>query len=187
MKTTTQVRPDQRRTAPVRRAPSAPSARDDRPAIPQARQGEPRRASTAVRTSSPVRVRPPRSGPSSPQPIKPATKAVSAAQAIEELDRPAPRAPFIMLVLALVVAGMVGLVLLNTAVNENAFQLHELNKNKKELDMREQQLRRDVAELESAGALDAASKRLNLVDAGAPAFIKLPNGEVSGVPTPAGR
>jgi hypothetical protein len=107
--------------------------------------------------------------------------------AASELERTAPRAPLIMLILAMVVAGMVGLVLINTAINEDAFELHTLNRDKRAADLRERQLQRDVAELESAGALDAASKRLGLVDAGTPAFITVPDGQVLGVPEPAGR
>jgi len=97
----------------------------------------------------------------------------------------APRAPFVLLVLALVGAGLVGLLLLNTAINENAFRLYDLQADQKALDLREEQLQREVATLESTRTLDAKARALGLVPAGPPAFIRLPDGRVLGVPVPA--
>src|SRR5689334_17542200 len=50
------------------------------------------------------------------------------------------RAPFIVLVLVLAAGGLIGLVLLNTAVNENAFRLHDLDTEQARLDKEEQRL-----------------------------------------------
>lgn len=112
--------------------------------------------------------------------------AADLAEQAEVSSAPAPRAPFVLLVLGLITAALVGLVLLNTAINENAFRLHSLQKEQKALDLSEQQLQRDVAQLQSAGALDAAARRLGLVPAGQAAFIQLPSGTIIGKPTPAG-
>jgi hypothetical protein len=100
---------------------------------------------------------------------------------------PAPRAPFVLLVLGLVVAGLVALLMLNTLVNENSFRLHALTTEQQKLDLREQQLKRQVDTLETPGSMEAAARRLGLVPAGTPAFIALPGGKVLGVPTPAKR
>ena len=54
------------------------------------------------------------------------------------------RAPFLVLVLALAVGGLVGLVLLNTAVNENAFRLHDLDTRQESLDKQEQLLKQEL-------------------------------------------
>ncbi|NUS73836.1 MAG: hypothetical protein HOQ05_10565 [Corynebacteriales bacterium] len=97
-----------------------------------------------------------------------------------------PRAPFVALLLVLIVSGMVGLVLLNTAINENAFRLYELKREAKTKDLEEKQYERDLAELESPGEIDRAARQLGLVHAGTPAFIELPSGEVQGKPSPAG-
>jgi hypothetical protein len=97
----------------------------------------------------------------------------------------APRAPFVVLVLALVAAGIVGLLLLNTAINTNAFTLSRLRDKQSTLDAREQQYKRDLADLESPGSLQAAATRMGLVPAGSTAFIRLPDGKVIGVPQPA--
>lgn len=96
-----------------------------------------------------------------------------------------PRAPFLILVLVLVVAGVLGVLVLNTKINESSFRLDDLKAQQGALDLQEQQLERDLAEAQSPGNLRAAANRLGLVPAGAPAFITLPDGRVVGVPTPA--
>jgi hypothetical protein len=96
-----------------------------------------------------------------------------------------PRAPFLILIVALVVAGVLGVLVLNTKINENSFRLNDLRNNQAALDLREQQLQRDLADRESPGNLRAAATRLGLVPAGTPAFINLPDGRVVGVPQPA--
>ena len=96
-----------------------------------------------------------------------------------------PRAPFVLLVLTLVVAGVLGILVLNTKINENAFRLHDLQEQQTALDQQEQQLERELADRESPGSLAAAARRLGLVPAGNPAFIRMPDGRVIGVPQPA--
>ncbi len=96
-----------------------------------------------------------------------------------------PRAPFVLLVVAVVVAGVLGVLVINTKINENAFRLDDLRAHQAALDLQEQQLTQELAERESPGNLAAAAKRLGLVPAGTPAFISLPDGRVVGVPQPA--
>jgi hypothetical protein len=100
-------------------------------------------------------------------------------------DAPSPRTPFVVLVLFLIGAGLVALLLLNTAVNQNAFRLHALETEKKALDLQQQQLERDLLELNGPGPLQAAANRLGLVSEGTPGYIQLPDGKIVGVPTPA--
>jgi hypothetical protein len=96
-----------------------------------------------------------------------------------------PRAPFLLLMVGLVVVGVLGVLVLNTKINENSFRLNDLRNNQASLDLQEQQLARSLADLESPGNLRAAATRLGLVPAGTPAFINLPDGRVVGVPQPA--
>ncbi|HEY8532825.1 MAG TPA: hypothetical protein VIL44_02965 [Micromonospora sp.] len=98
----------------------------------------------------------------------------------------APRAPFVALVLVLVVGGVLGILLVNTKINENAFRLDTLREQQASLDIREQQLKNEIAEYEAPGNLAAQARRLGLVESGTPAFIRLPDGRVIGVPQPAG-
>jgi hypothetical protein len=97
----------------------------------------------------------------------------------------APRAPFVALVLLVVVAGVLGILMINTKTNENAFRLDELQKQQTSLDLKEQQLKQEIARNEDPGNLTAQARRLGLVDPGPPAFIRLPDGKVIGVPKPA--
>lgn len=163
--TTTEIRPG----AQTRR--QAATQRTDRPTTSrETGRGAAKRPDSHVRESA-VRDN-----------VHPAAQRQSA---VVENER-SPRANFVLAVLVLIVTGMVGLVMLNTVINEDAFELHQLNKDQKELDMRERELQRDLAELESPGSLHAAAKRNGLVEAGPPAFIDLESGEVRGKPRPAG-
>lgn len=96
-----------------------------------------------------------------------------------------PRTPFIALVLALVVGGVLGILVLNTKINENAFRLHDLREQQAVLDQRQSELEQRLADYESPNNLAAAACKLGLVPAGAPAFLRLPDGRVIGVPQPA--
>jgi hypothetical protein len=97
----------------------------------------------------------------------------------------APKAPFVALVLTVVVAGVLGILVLNTKINENAFRLSHLQAQQVTLDQQEQQLNQLLADRESPNTLAAEALKLGLVPAGTPAFIRLPDGRVLGVPQPA--
>jgi hypothetical protein len=97
----------------------------------------------------------------------------------------APRAPFIALVVAVVVAGVIGILLINTKTAENTFRLDTLQQQQKKLDTQQQDLENEIAANNSPGSLDAAARRLGLVKAENPAYIRLPDGEIVGVPRPA--
>jgi cell division protein FtsB len=75
-----------------------------------------------------------------------------------------PRAPFVVLVLAVVIGGVLGILLLNTKINENAFVLYELRQEQAALDQRQQQLEQEVAQAQSTAQLAAAARRMGLVD-----------------------
>ena len=87
--------------------------------------------------------------------------------------------------IALVIAGVLGILLINTKTNENSFQISRLQDQQTALDNQQQQLENQLATYDSVGNLDAAAKRLGLVKADAPAYIRLPDGKVIGVPKPA--
>lgn len=96
-----------------------------------------------------------------------------------------PRAPFVSLVLVVVIVGVLGILVINTKINENAFHLHDLRKNQTNLDRDEERLLGEIAELESPNSLALAARRLGLVRADTPAYLRLPDGRVLGVPQPA--
>lgn len=93
-----------------------------------------------------------------------------------------PRPSIIVLSAVLVIAAVLGVLVLNTKINENSFALDNLRSQQSQLDVQEQQLAQQLADLESAGNLSAQAARLGLVPAGAPGFLNLPTGKVVGEP-----
>ncbi|WP_067510322.1 hypothetical protein [Actinoplanes sp. TFC3] len=96
----------------------------------------------------------------------------------------APRAPFIALVSGVVVVGVLGILLVNTKTAENSFRLDTLQKEQASLDARQQSLENEIAARNMPGNLDAAARALGLVKADSPAYIRLPDGKIIGVPAP---
>ncbi|MFC7548451.1 hypothetical protein [Plantactinospora sp. GCM10030261] len=97
-----------------------------------------------------------------------------------------PRAPFVALIIAVVVGGVLGILLVNTKINENAIRLDKMQQQQATLDLQEQKLKQQIAEAEAPGNLAERAKELGLVKSGPPAFIQLPDGRRVGVPQPAG-
>jgi hypothetical protein len=97
--------------------------------------------------------------------------------------RPA-RAPFVLLVLGLLLAGMVTLLLLNTALAEGSFVVQELQQRANELADDEAALVQDVAIAESPAELADRASELGMVPATNPAFLRLSDGAVLGTPQP---
>nr|MDT0662056.1 hypothetical protein [Micromonospora sp. DSM 115978] len=97
-----------------------------------------------------------------------------------------PGAPFVALILVLVVGGVLGILVVNTKINENSFRLGKLREQQATLDVQEQQLQTKITEAETPNNLAAQARKLGLVESGPPAFIRLPDGQVIGVPQPAG-
>jgi hypothetical protein len=96
----------------------------------------------------------------------------------------APRAPFVALVLVLVLAGVVGILVLNTRIAENAFKLDALKTKQAGLDRDEERLRSDLANKESPVTLASRAKFYGLVPSRTPAFLVLPDGTRLEMPGP---
>ncbi|MBA3338525.1 MAG: hypothetical protein H0T54_02015 [Geodermatophilaceae bacterium] len=99
------------------------------------------------------------------------------------------RGPFIVLVLALVILGTVGLLILNTVIAADSFRVQQLIQRNAELAVTEQGLQRQVNEGLSPQALAEAARELGMIPAGQPGFILVgPDGSivVQGNPVPAG-
>jgi type II secretory pathway pseudopilin PulG len=88
-----------------------------------------------------------------------------------------PRAPFVALVLSLVVAGVFGILLINTKTNENSFEISQLQEQQHVLDNQQQQLQKQIDMYETPGNLHAAARKLGLV-IGQPALIRLQDGRI---------
>ena len=96
-----------------------------------------------------------------------------------------PRAPFVVVVVALLAAGLLGLLVLNTVLAQDAFRLHVLQKQGAALAGQELTLQRQVEARRAPADLAARAAALGLVPGGPPAFLRLSDGVVLGQPSPA--
>ncbi|MFF3905263.1 septum formation initiator family protein [Streptomyces sp. NPDC001848] len=98
----------------------------------------------------------------------------------------AARTPFVLLVVLLLGGGLIGLLMLNSALSEGAFKLDDLQRQTKSLTDEEQALQRDVDAYSAPDALQRRARELGMVPGGDPAFLS-PDGTVKGVPGPSGQ
>lgn len=92
---------------------------------------------------------------------------------------------FLILVLGLLSSILVSLLLLNTALAENSFQLQDIRQTARDLTVREQTLSSQLASAESPIGLEERAKALGMVAASSPVFLRLSDGKVLGESTPA--
>ena len=97
----------------------------------------------------------------------------------------APRAPFAVLVFAILGAGVVGLLMFNTHMQQGSFYATRLQNRADDLTAREQKLDMELERLRAPQRLAQAGKALGMVAPGVPAFVKLSDGSIVGHPTPA--
>ena len=93
-----------------------------------------------------------------------------------------PRMPFVIFVVSLLAAGLVGLLLLNTELQRGAFQVTALNQQADQLRDQQEQLERQVRTLESPQNLADRALRMGMVPNPNPVFLRLSDGQVLGVP-----
>lgn len=98
----------------------------------------------------------------------------------------ARRTPFAVLVLAMLVAGVVGLLMFNTSMQQSSFKATALQQQVTELTAKEQSLNMELDDLRDPQHLAVeAKRRLHMVAPSSPAFLRLADGRVLGTPTPA--
>ncbi|MDT0346525.1 FtsB family cell division protein [Streptomyces litchfieldiae] len=96
----------------------------------------------------------------------------------------AARTPFVLLLVVLLGAGMLGLLFLNASLNQGSFELSELRSETRELTDEQQELQAEVDAYAAPDALAERARELGLVPGGPPAFIS-PDGSVLGDTEPA--
>ncbi|MET0999698.1 MAG: hypothetical protein ABWX73_13355 [Marmoricola sp.] len=97
----------------------------------------------------------------------------------------AARTPFAVLVLAMLAAGVVGLLMFNTNMQQASFEATALQDRVNVLTAQEQSLDMELDELRDPQNLAIAAKALGMVAPSQPAFVRLSDGRVLGNPTPA--
>lgn len=97
----------------------------------------------------------------------------------------AGRAPFVVVLLAVLGVGLVGLILLSTVLQSQAFEIARLQSQADELALQEQQLTGEVDDLTAPAELAQRAITLGMVPNANPAFLRPDDGTVVGDPKPA--
>ncbi|MDO9378772.1 MAG: hypothetical protein Q7T56_07970 [Nocardioidaceae bacterium] len=95
------------------------------------------------------------------------------------------RTPFVVSVVLLGVGGLVGLLVLNTAMQNRAFELSALQERGDTLRIREAALRTEVEALQAPEQVGGRAAALGMVPNPTPVFLQLRDGSVVGDPVPA--
>ena len=93
-----------------------------------------------------------------------------------------PRMPFVIFVVSLLAAGLVGLLLLNTELQSGTFDITKLNNQANQLRDQQEGLEKQVRTLESPQNLADRALRMGMVPNPNPVFLRLSDGRVLGVP-----
>jgi hypothetical protein len=97
----------------------------------------------------------------------------------------APRVPFVILVVLVLGCGLIGLLLVNTALQRGAYEVSDLRSRSAALAAQEQSLQMSVAELRQPHRVARAALALGMVRSDSPAFLDLATGAVTGSAQPA--
>jgi hypothetical protein len=92
--------------------------------------------------------------------------------------------PFVLLVMFLLAGGLIGLLLLNTALERGAYQVGALRSASADLATRQQNLEMRVAGLQEPARVSLRAERLGMVQNESTAFLVLGTGKVIGKPVP---
>ena len=97
----------------------------------------------------------------------------------------AHRTPFVAVVIALLSAGLVGLIFMSTMLQAQAFTIAELNKEATSLETTQQSLTHDLERRQSPQGLASTAVNIGMVPNTNPVFLRLSDGKVIGKPEPA--
>ena len=96
--------------------------------------------------------------------------------------RPAAKMPFLALVTMVLLGGVVGLLLFNTSMQQASFATTALQQQADTLAARQQSLQMDLDRLRDPQRIAMSAKRLGMVQACTPAFLRLGTNKVTGQP-----
>lgn len=109
-----------------------------------------------------------------------------AGHALVSRGAPARRAPFVLLIMALLTVGLIASLWLSTAAAADSYRLEQARLQARELSERSEQLRQEVASLQTAPELARRARDLGMVPTGEPAHLVVrPDGTVLVVGKPA--
>jgi cell division protein FtsB len=117
-----------------------------------------------------------------PQKAQPRNRAL---RLVGPVSSRARKAPFVVVVLAMVGMGLVGLILMSTVLQAQSFEVASLNQQVDALETRQQALSREVHQLQSPSYLASRALLFGMVPNANPVFLRLSDGEVVGKARPA--
>lgn len=97
----------------------------------------------------------------------------------------ARRTPFVVVLLSMIGAGLVGLIMVSTYMQAQAFRLEHLTAQARELRTEQAALERDVSRLESPRNIGQRALMYGMVPSQTPVYLRLSDGKVIGRPEPA--
>jgi cell division protein FtsB len=103
----------------------------------------------------------------------PSTRPTTSLRVVPRPRPKAARGAFVLLIVALLVGGLMTLLALNTALAQDAFVVQNLQQQHDQLDDQEQQLKQQVAALESPVSLATRARALGMVPGGRPTFLRV--------------
>jgi hypothetical protein len=117
------------------------------------------------------------------------TAAVSRARltVVPRQEPRAPRTPFVILVAAVLLAGVVGLLLFNTHMQQGSFRATALEARATALHATQQSLEMELDQLRDPQQVALRAQQLGMVPIANPAFLSLPDGRTRGEARPATR
>ena len=95
--------------------------------------------------------------------------------------------PFALVVMTVLGAGLVGVLVLNTAIDHGAFQVQQAQQRQTDLTNQEQQIQQQVAGLSAPGPLASEAAALGMVPNLQPAFLDPSAGTILGTPSAAAK
>ncbi len=120
--------------------------------------------------------------PAAPRPGRTARPMRPRLTVVPPLRAPAPRAPFVLLVGGLLIAGLASLLFLHTSIAEDSFRLHDLSVRSAALADRQQALEQQIAAAAAPQRLAARAAALGMVRSENPVFIRISDGRILGKP-----
>ncbi len=99
---------------------------------------------------------------------------------VPRLRRRTPRVPFVILVSMLLVAGVVGLLMFNTTMQQNSFTATALEKQVEDLTAKKQGLQMELDQLNNPQRVAEKAKALGMVEGPVAGYIDLRDGSVTG-------
>lgn len=96
----------------------------------------------------------------------------------------AARMPFVLLVTVVLLGGVVGLLLFNTSMQQASFAATSLEDQAGSLSAHEQHLQMQLERLRDPQHVAQRARRMGMITAGSPVFLRLSDGKVLGHPAP---